>query len=117
MVSQGPQIYSINLQRQSIRFQNSCRGYCIWALQQWNFCCPLISSYARTGDIHFARKVFENLPRRGIHSWNAMLVSYSRGDEPLEVLNLYKKMSLERVKPDSSTFTVAIKPALACWTW
>ncbi|KAL0417477.1 UNVERIFIED_CONTAM: putative pentatricopeptide repeat-containing protein, mitochondrial [Sesamum radiatum] len=69
----------------------------------------LISSYARTGDIDFARKLFENLPSRGIHSWNAMLVSYSRGNEPLEVINLYKKMSLERVKPDSSTFTMAIK--------
>ncbi|PIN26181.1 hypothetical protein CDL12_01060 [Handroanthus impetiginosus] len=69
----------------------------------------IITSYARTGDIDSARKLFDNLPKRGIDSWNAMLIGYSRGNDLLQVVNLYKKMSLQRVKPDSSTFTVAIK--------
>ncbi|KAI3450846.1 hypothetical protein Pfo_007511 [Paulownia fortunei] len=69
----------------------------------------LIISYARTGDIDLAHKLFESLPKKGIDSWNAMLIGYSRGNDTLEVINLYKKMRLERVKPDSSTFTVAIK--------
>lgn len=69
----------------------------------------LIASYARTGDIDLAHNLFENLPKRGIDSWNALLIGYSRGNDPLEVINLYKKMSSERIKPDSSTFTMAIK--------
>ncbi|KAG8387281.1 hypothetical protein BUALT_Bualt02G0005100 [Buddleja alternifolia] len=68
-----------------------------------------ISSYARIGDIKLARKVFDNLPQRRIDSWNAMLVVYSRENDPVEVINMYKKMSVEKVKPDSSTFTVSIK--------
>lgn len=73
----------------------------------------LIASYARTGDIDLAHKLFDNLPKRGIDSWNALLIGLSRGNHPLEVINLYKRMCSERVKPDSSTFTVAIK---ACTT-
>lgn len=73
----------------------------------------LIASYARTGDIDMAHKLFDNLPNRGIDSWNALIIHYSRRNSPAEVMNLYRKMNLARVKPDSSTFTVAIK---ACTT-
>ncbi|KAL3531097.1 hypothetical protein ACH5RR_010419 [Cinchona calisaya] len=69
----------------------------------------LISSYARVGEIEFARKLLDNLPKRGIHAWNAMIIAYSRQDCPFEVINLYKQMTSEGVKPDSSTFTMAIK--------
>lgn len=73
----------------------------------------LIASYARTGDVHIAHKLFDNLPNRGIDSWNALIIGYSRGNCPAEVINLYRKMSSATVRPDSSTFTVAIK---ACTT-
>lgn len=69
----------------------------------------LISSYSRNGCIELARNLFDKLPKRSIDSWNAMIVAYSRQNCPLEVINLYKQLRLERVKPDSSTFTVAIK--------
>ncbi|KAL8490193.1 hypothetical protein ACS0TY_025926 [Phlomoides rotata] len=69
----------------------------------------LIASYARTGNIDLARKLFDNLPKRGIDSWNALLIGLSRGNDPVEVINLYKRMSSEGIKLDSSTFTVAIK--------
>ncbi|KAL6511115.1 hypothetical protein OROGR_022239 [Orobanche gracilis] len=69
----------------------------------------LITSYVRTGDIILAHKLFDSLSKRGIDTWNAMLIGYSRGNEPSKVINTYKKMLLERIKPDSSTFTVAIK--------
>ncbi|KAL2556991.1 putative pentatricopeptide repeat-containing protein [Forsythia ovata] len=68
----------------------------------------LISSYTRNGCIEVARNLFDKLPQRGVDSWNAMIVAYSHQNYPLEVINLYKQLSLERVKPDSSTFTVAI---------
>ncbi|KAI5679955.1 hypothetical protein M9H77_01182 [Catharanthus roseus] len=69
----------------------------------------LVSSYARVGEIEFARKVFDKLPKRRVNVWNAMIVAYSRNDSPSEVINVYKQMRCEGVKPDSSSFTVSIK--------
>ena len=68
----------------------------------------LIASYANIGDIKSARKVFDVLPQRGVGAWNAMIIAYSRIEYPVEVLNLYRQMILEGVRPDSSTFTVAL---------
>ncbi|XP_028752057.1 putative pentatricopeptide repeat-containing protein At3g25060, mitochondrial [Neltuma alba] len=69
----------------------------------------LIASYVRIGDITSARQVFNQMSQRGINAWNAMIVSYSREGYQDEVLNLYHRMILEGVKPDSSIFTVALK--------
>ncbi|KAA8550610.1 hypothetical protein F0562_002294 [Nyssa sinensis] len=69
----------------------------------------LVASYARIGDIGLARRVFDKLPKRGIEVWNAMIIAYSRMDRPVEVISLFHQMNLEGARPDSSTFTVAIK--------
>ncbi|XP_021814262.1 putative pentatricopeptide repeat-containing protein At3g25060, mitochondrial isoform X3 [Prunus avium] len=69
----------------------------------------LIATYARIGDIVSARKVFDTLSQRGIHAWNAIIIAYSRQYCPSEVVSLYHQMILDRVRPDSSTFTVALK--------
>ncbi|KAJ8447928.1 hypothetical protein Cgig2_012063 [Carnegiea gigantea] len=69
----------------------------------------LIASYANLGDIKAARQVFDKLPQRGTDIWNAMLVAYSRVGLPFEVVGLYRKMVSEGVRPDSSSFSVAIK--------
>lgn len=69
----------------------------------------LISSYARVGDVYLAHQLFDNLPKRGIESWNALIVAYSRENLQHEVVSLYKAMGFHGVKPDSSTFTMAIK--------
>lgn len=69
----------------------------------------LIASYARIGETTLARQVFDKLSQRGIDVWNAMIVAYSRKGYPNEVLNLYNKMILKGIRPDSSIFTVALK--------
>ncbi|OIT08275.1 PREDICTED: putative pentatricopeptide repeat-containing protein At3g25060, mitochondrial [Nicotiana attenuata] len=69
----------------------------------------LISSYGRAGDLESAHKVFDKISLRRVDSWNAMLIAYSRNECPVEVVNAYKQMVFEGVKPDSSTFTVALK--------
>ncbi|WOG95047.1 hypothetical protein DCAR_0314349 [Daucus carota subsp. sativus] len=69
----------------------------------------LIAAYSRIDDIKSAVKVFDELPHRGIDSWNAIIVAFSRRGCPDEVMNLYGKMGLEGVRGDSSTFTVALK--------
>ncbi|KAJ6956477.1 hypothetical protein NC652_007525 [Populus alba x Populus x berolinensis] len=69
----------------------------------------VIASYARVGGITAARHLFDKLPQRGVDAWNAMIIASSRRYHLTEVLNLYHQMVNEGVKPDSSTFTVAIK--------
>ncbi|XP_010532896.1 PREDICTED: putative pentatricopeptide repeat-containing protein At3g25060, mitochondrial [Tarenaya hassleriana] len=71
--------------------------------------CDLIASYGRIGEISHAWKVFDELPHRSVSAYNSMVVAYSRGNNPEEVVRLYNQMIDEGFRPDSSTFTVTIK--------
>lgn len=53
-----------------------------------------ISRYGRIGDIHNARKVFDNtpLPQRTIASWNAMVAAYFESHKPRDALLLFDQM-------------------------
>ncbi|PRQ25491.1 putative tetratricopeptide-like helical domain-containing protein [Rosa chinensis] len=79
------------------------------AITHANSNAPLIASYASIGDTETARKVFDEMPQRNIHAWNAMIIAYSRQHCPSEALSLYSRMISEGVRPDSSTFTGALK--------
>ncbi|CAN4115800.1 unnamed protein product [Withania somnifera] len=74
-----------------------------------NTITQIISSYGKTGDLESAHKLFDKIPVRRVDSWNAMIIAYSNNEFPVEVVNVYNQMVLEGVKPDSSTFTVALK--------
>ena len=69
----------------------------------------LIAFYVNMGNMETAWKVFELLSQRGIDAWNAMIIVYSRKKYPVEVPWLYHRIILDGVRPDSSTFTVALK--------
>ncbi|KAL6208961.1 hypothetical protein ACLB2K_019904 [Fragaria x ananassa] len=69
----------------------------------------LIASYASIGDTETARKVFDETSHRTLRAWNAMIIAYSRQRCPSEALRLYSRMISEGIRPDSSTFTVALK--------
>ncbi|KAL5562129.1 hypothetical protein UlMin_031876 [Ulmus minor] len=78
-------------------------------LANGNSNAQLILSYARVVDLVSARQVFDTMPQRGVDAWNAMIIAYSRRECPEEVVRLYHRMIAEGVRPDSSTFTVALK--------
>ncbi|ESQ37110.1 hypothetical protein EUTSA_v10002452mg [Eutrema salsugineum] len=73
----------------------------------------LVSTYGRIGEISHARKLFDQLPHRSVSVYNSMVMVYSRGNIPEEVLRLYDQMIAEGIKPDSSTFTMTIKACLS----
>ncbi|CAH8261781.1 unnamed protein product, partial [Arabidopsis lyrata] len=73
----------------------------------------LIASCGLIGEISYARKVLDELPQRSVSVYNSMIVVYSRGNNPDEVLRLYDQMIAEKVQPDSSTFTMTIKACLS----
>ncbi|CAN1172352.1 Putative pentatricopeptide repeat-containing protein At3g25060, mitochondrial [Linum perenne] len=69
----------------------------------------LISSYSRGGGIATARQVFDKLTKRGVDAWNSIIIAYSHERCPNQVLGFYRRMISEGVRPDSSTFTLALK--------
>ncbi|KAJ8558256.1 hypothetical protein K7X08_005022 [Anisodus acutangulus] len=81
-------------------------------LSHGNSIAQLISSYGKAGDLESAHKLFDKIPLRRVDSWNAMIIAYSKNEYPVEVVNVYNQMVLEGVKPDSSTFTVALKACM-----
>ncbi|KAI3742313.1 hypothetical protein L1987_59993 [Smallanthus sonchifolius] len=81
--------------------------------------CSLLDMYAKSGGIHEARFVFENLPERDVVSWTAIISCYAQlglDEEALElfrskhgmareVADLFELMRKEsKVKPDKVTF-------------
>ncbi|KAG0461128.1 hypothetical protein HPP92_021425 [Vanilla planifolia] len=79
-------------------------------LVQPKFAARLIAAYGRSGNMSAARVVFDEIPQPTISDWNALIVAHSRNDLSDEVLLLYRRMvSNGRVRPDSSSFTVALK--------
>ncbi|KAF3607560.1 hypothetical protein DY000_02050789 [Brassica cretica] len=69
----------------------------------------LIQASSSFGDICFARKVFDDLPRPQIFPWNAIITGYSRNNLFQDALLMYSKMQLARVSPDSFTFPHLLK--------
>ncbi|KAF3588059.1 hypothetical protein F2Q69_00031784 [Brassica cretica] len=69
----------------------------------------LIHASSSFGDIRFARKVFDDLPRPQIFPWNAIITGYSRNNLFQDALLMYSKMQLARVSPDSFTFPHLLK--------
>ncbi|CAH2053876.1 unnamed protein product, partial [Thlaspi arvense] len=69
----------------------------------------LIHASSSFGDICFARKVFDDLPRPQIFPWNAIIRGYSRNNFFQDALLMYSKMQLARVSPDSFTFPHLLK--------
>eukprot|EP01018_Ginkgo_biloba_P026298 Gb_06232 [translate_table: standard] len=52
----------------------------------------LVDMYAKCGSVENARKVFENMPKRNVVSWNAMIAGYVQTGQLEEALKLFHKM-------------------------
>ncbi|XP_058080673.1 pentatricopeptide repeat-containing protein At1g08070, chloroplastic-like [Magnolia sinica] len=75
----------------------------------------LVSMYSKSGQIHHARKVFDEIPHRNIFSFNAMLIAYSSHDQHSEALRLFSSLSSFKpaLKPDSFTISSLLKALLS----
>ncbi|XP_062081782.1 pentatricopeptide repeat-containing protein At1g56690, mitochondrial-like [Humulus lupulus] len=65
------------------------RGYTTNVASSFN---SLISRYARLGQIHNARKVFDEMPERNIVSWNSIVAGYFQNNQPGDARKLFDKM-------------------------
>lgn len=64
----------------------------------------LVAFYAKCGELGFARKVFDKMPKRSIVAWNAMISGYEQNGFCKDAVDLFNLMRKSGVDPDSATF-------------
>ncbi|XP_072972030.1 pentatricopeptide repeat-containing protein At2g36980, mitochondrial [Typha angustifolia] len=64
----------------------------------------LVDMYAKCGDIQSSNKVFDNISRKDIVSWNSMLFGFALHGWATKALDLFKDMLSRKVEPDEVTF-------------
>ncbi|KAK7312105.1 hypothetical protein VNO77_35703 [Canavalia gladiata] len=68
----------------------------------------LLDVYAKTGDLDAAQKVFDNMHKRDIASWNAMICGLAQGSRPSEAIALFNRMKEEGWRPNEVTVLGAL---------
>lgn len=63
----------------------------------------LVHFYSACGDLDMAYRVFVNIPRRDVVSWNSMITGFVRGDYPDQAVELFRGMQAEGVRPNAVT--------------
>ncbi|KAL2502818.1 Pentatricopeptide repeat-containing protein [Forsythia ovata] len=63
----------------------------------------LISFYAKCGSMENSLLVFNKLQKRNVVSWNAIICGYAQNGKGKEALEMYTKMKLSGVQPNSVT--------------
>ncbi|XVE75950.1 hypothetical protein DITRI_Ditri12bG0133500 [Diplodiscus trichospermus] len=64
----------------------------------------LLTMYVKCGAVEFGRKLFDEMPQKGLITWNAMISGYAQNGHAATVLELYKEMEASKVSPDVVTF-------------
>ncbi|KAL3497562.1 hypothetical protein ACH5RR_040294 [Cinchona calisaya] len=64
----------------------------------------LISMYCKCGDLENAWKLFLEMPRKDVVTWNAMISGYAQHGAGEKALDLFAKMRNNGMKPDWITF-------------
>ncbi|XP_041001195.1 pentatricopeptide repeat-containing protein At2g22410, mitochondrial-like [Juglans microcarpa x Juglans regia] len=73
---------------------------------------------ADTGDLEYARLVFNKAPEPNKFMYNSLIRGYSNGDDPMEAISLYRKMIGSGLSPNEFTLPFVLKACarkLACW--
>ncbi|EEF30593.1 pentatricopeptide repeat-containing protein, putative [Ricinus communis] len=71
----------------------------------------LVSMYCKCGDLEDAWKLFLELPRKDVVTWNAMISGYALHGAGEKALRLFDEMKKEGITPDWITFVAVL---LAC---
>eukprot|EP01018_Ginkgo_biloba_P019324 Gb_30146 [translate_table: standard] len=65
----------------------------------------LVDTYAKSGNMVEACKVFDKMPERNVVSWTAMIAVCAQNEHSKEAFKLFHKMQLEGIKPNLYTIT------------
>ncbi|KAL5720710.1 hypothetical protein ACHQM5_013353 [Ranunculus cassubicifolius] len=62
-----------------------------------------------TGNLHYARKLFDEIPQPNVFTWNTIIRGYANSPFPTSALHLFKGMHESGPTPNSYTFPFLIK--------
>jgi pentatricopeptide repeat protein len=65
----------------------------------------LVDMYSKCGYCEDARKVFDEIPRRNVVSWSALIAGYVQCNKYRDALLVFHDMLLENIKPNQFTLT------------
>jgi pentatricopeptide repeat protein len=71
----------------------------------------LISMYCKCGGLEDAWRLFNEIPKKDVVTWNAMISGYAQHGAGEKALHLFNEMRDEQMKPDWITFVAVL---LAC---
>ncbi|XP_077227307.1 putative pentatricopeptide repeat-containing protein At5g52630 [Tasmannia lanceolata] len=69
----------------------------------------LVDMYAKCGEIHDARRVFDEMPERNVVSWSGMIYGYAQLGEDEEALRLFKLALIADLDVNDFTFSSVIR--------
>ncbi|KAJ1279677.1 hypothetical protein BS78_04G172700 [Paspalum vaginatum] len=75
-------------------------------------CNHLIVSYARSGLLEAARRVFGEMPRQNLVSWSALISAYAQSGEPELALELFARMGFD-ARPNEHVYASAARSCAA----
>ncbi|XP_059628169.1 pentatricopeptide repeat-containing protein At2g39620 [Cornus florida] len=73
---------------------------------------PLMTMYAKCGELEKAKQLFERLNGRDLVAWSAIIAAFAQSGHPEEALTLFRHMQNENLKPNAVTL-VSVLPACA----
>ncbi|XWS28382.1 hypothetical protein CRYUN_Cryun25bG0064000 [Craigia yunnanensis] len=65
----------------------------------------LVDMYGKCGCIEMAREVFEQIPRKGVVTWNTMIAGYSSIGNSQSCIEFFKRMNMEGIEPSLTTLS------------
>ena len=72
-------------------------------------CSSLIWFYCQCGEYDYAGKVLEEMPEKDVIPWTAIITGYTNKGHGSEALNFLNQMILNGIKPNSFTYSSALK--------
>ncbi|KAF9626183.1 hypothetical protein IFM89_031310 [Coptis chinensis] len=64
----------------------------------------LVDMYAKSGELHYARLVFNRMVERNVWTWSAMILGLAQHGSAKEALKLFADMNFFGIKPNHVTF-------------
>ncbi|KAK9278308.1 hypothetical protein L1049_027873 [Liquidambar formosana] len=82
----------------------------------------LVDMYAKCGRVDTARRLFDQMPRRDVVAWSAMISGYNQASQCREALDLFHEMQRANVDPNEVTMvsvlsSCAVLGALETGKW
>ncbi|KAK9279651.1 hypothetical protein L1049_013331 [Liquidambar formosana] len=74
----------------------------------------LLDMYARSGALEESFKMFEEMPKRDVVSWNTMITACAQHGKGQEALGLFKKLERYGVDPNQVSFTSLLSACSHC---